>query len=281
MSTEPTTPPAASKPQPDWAMLVLFTLLAGAGLYSLEHAFSTQAKLNRQLVAQNAELKKQLTHIEAAQNNPQGAKLIAALERGVAKQSDTIAQLEARLAAAEKTVSAPAPVIEFTAPPAGDKETLQQFVALKKAVEKGAPFAVELRRANALPEVAAIHERIAPFAAQGVAGESALREQLEAWLADHPATITVEDPKLAPINKHLSGLLTIRRKQLTEDAYATLRAQAASGASLALLRTSIEELPEEARAALAPIPEQLSARLSALAALAAAEQALLTDEPAR
>ena len=278
MSTEPapTTRTTPTRTTPDWALVLLFALLAGALIYSLYYAFASQAAVNRQLAGQNAALLKRLATLEDAQGQSVKASTLNGLKREITQSRATIDTLQARLQTVEKTTSAPAPVIEFSAPAAGNKETLQQFLALKTAVASGQPFARELSLVASLPEVASVQERLKPSATSGVQSETALRDALDTWLEQHPATVTVEDPALEGFNTRLKGLLSIRRKQaVAVDAYAVLRAQVEAGATIDLIITSVRDLDDDARAPLASWLEKATTRQAAIAAVTAAEMALL------
>jgi hypothetical protein len=272
METSPASTPAQ---QPNWPLLLLCALLAGAAVYALYHAFASQAAFNQQLARQNAELKKRVARLEAVQSTHVKTTMLDALKAEIAENSSAQQALIARLAAVEKTVTAPAPVIEFAAPVAGAMETLQQFVALKTAVEKGVPYSAALATASAIPEVASIREVLEKSAQQGVASDSKLRDALSSWLEAHPATIVVEDPQFADLNARLKGLLSIKRKQQApSDPYAILRKQLEAEASLDLLITSATDLPSEARAPIADWISQATERQAAIAALRAAETTL-------
>lgn len=268
------TTPIPPRRQPDWALVVLFLLLAGAAVYAIYYAFATQATLNRQLAAQNLALAKRLTTLEAVQRSSVKADMLEALKTALAESHATIGTLESRLALLEKTASAPAPTIRFTTT-ATETETLSQFLALQRAVEKGDPFTDEWLAASTTPEVASVKERLEPLAATGVLSEQTLRDQLATWLEEHPATVIVPDATLDRFNHRLKGLLTIRRKEAAPvDAYATLRTQVAAEASLDLLITSVAALPDEAAAPLGDWLAKARTRQEALTALHAAAMAL-------
>lgn len=273
MSTEPTPTP---QPKPDWALLMLFALLAGGAVYALYYAFTAQSVLNHKLSNQNRSLTKKLAVLESVQNTSVKTDMLAGLEQQLAESRGTIATLEARLASVEKTAAAPAPVVEFTPPAAGETETLQQFLALKTALEQGQPYAQELQFASALPEVKTVSEQLKPAAENGLVTERELREALADWLEEHPAVVVVEDPKLESFNAKLKGLLSIKRKQAAPvDDYAALRAQVVAEASLDVLLTSARALPDASREPLETWINTAAERQSVIAALRAAETALL------
>lgn len=278
MSTEPTPTPNRT---PDWAVIALFALLAGAAIYTLYNAFVAQADLNRRLQADHRTLAAQFDTLKAAQARGDASAKITLLEQQLADSQRSVATLTERLAVLEKTASMPAPTIQFTAPPATDTALLQRFTALKQAVGSGAPFAPALEKAASIAEVAAIRERLAPFAAEGIASESQLRDQLDMLLTQQQPPAPAEAPEFARLNDTLKGLLHIRRAQpAAHDPYATLRAQSEAGASLDVLRVSVGELDDAARAPFAAWQTRAQTRLEALAALTAAEMALTTPQPA-
>jgi len=273
METQPTPLP---RKRPDWAVLTLIALLIGGLLFVLYNLIASQNFVNRQMGLQNMDLHKRLGKMEAVEETNVKSSMLDELKQTISENEATIATLTARLDTVEKTTSAPAPNISFTAPAAGEKETLQQFIALRMSVEQGQPFAAELGLASALPEVTDIAEQLRPHAEKGVATETDLRDTLDGILEAHPATVTVEDPKLEAFNSKLKGLLTVRRKQpAAVDDYAALRAQSEAEATLDILVTSVRDLPEAAGKPLAEWLAQATARQSALTALKAAEMAIL------
>jgi|GEM_PF-5614003 len=272
MSTEPAPTPTK---QPDWPLLILFALLAGAAIYALYFAFASQAALNAQLAQRNETLVKRLATLEAVQSTSVKSEMLDGLKTELAASHEAITQLTLRLESVEKTASAPAPVIQFTAPAAGEKETLQQFVALRTALDKGTPYTKELVIASTLPEIASVREQLEPSAANGLVTERELRDLLGEWLEEHPATVLVDDPKFNTLNTKLKGLFSIRRKQSAPvDPYATLRAQVESEASLDVLLTTARAIAPEAREPLDVWIETATSRQSVIAAIRAAEAAL-------
>lgn len=271
MSTEPT---PTSRTTPDWAMLALLALLAGGAVYALYDAFNAQSQLNTQLAKQNRELKARLTRLESVQQTSVRIDALRDLEKKLAASHAEIGQVTDRLAAVERTATAPTPTIAFRAPAMGDSVTLQRFLALREAVAEGRPYRTEWEAARSLPELDDVATSLDSTATDGVATEADLRESLVQWLEEHPATVTVEDPQFADFNARLKGLFTVRRKQAAPaDPYDTLRA-IAPHASLDMLMGEVAALPEDARAPLADWLARADARRNALRALDAVSQAL-------
>jgi hypothetical protein len=279
MSTETPVPspkpaPARSSSQLPGLLVLLATTAAGG--YLLYTAYAAQAQFNHQLVEVNQALEARITELEGAIASAPGSDVLNAMQSELADRKQQISTLESRLATIEKTTSAPAPVIEVTPPPAGNKETLQQFLSLKQAVEQGVPYAKPLAQLTALPELKDILKALDAHAQTGVATDTALRDELARLLEQQTATEQPDAPEYKDINDTLRGLLRISRKKpaAPTDPLTSLRAQTENGASLDVLITAVGSLSESTKASFQLWLEKAKARQAALASLKAAETQL-------
>jgi hypothetical protein len=256
-------------------LLVLLATTAAGG-YLLYTAYAAQAQFNHQLVEVNQALEARITELEGAIASAPGSDVLNAMQSELADRKQQISTLESRLATIEKTTSAPAPVIEVTPPPAGNKETLQQFLSLKQAVEQGVPYAKPLAQLTALPELKDILKALDAHAQTGVATDTALRDELARLLEQQTATEQPDAPEYKDINDTLRGLLRISRKKpaAPTDPLTSLRAQTENGASLDVLITAVGSLSESTKASFQLWLEKAKARQAALASLKAAETQL-------
>lgn len=275
MSTEPTAPAATATPRtPFWVMLLVMALafvISGIVLFGI---FRQQIRVNQQLHAELVTLAKRIKGLEGAQRfgtaQEKTDKAFAELHDTIAAREAQIEELTQRIAALEKTTTAPAAVVEITPPPAGNTETLAQFLALKQAMEAGEPFAAPLAPLVNLPALQSLLPDLKATAEQGLTSEAALRAQLLPLLA---VPETPADADMNAVNKRFGGLLHISRKPAV-DPYAALRAQAENGATLDVLLHAVDGLSEEARAPLAEWYKAADRRQSLLAKLRAAETAI-------
>lgn len=257
-------PPPSSTSKTDWPLLILLAVLAAGGVAALYRAFTIQDAHQRYLLAQVRLLQKKLGEDEQ--------------RLAAANSQNDVALLADRVAVLEKTTQAPAPVITWQTSNPG--EAIARYHALHDAVAAGRPYTAELAPLHDLPQLAPVMSVLQAHADQGVVSEEQLRAQLDQLLAAQvPANVPpADDARLAKLNERLKGLISVHRTPpAVADAYATLRTEMASQASLPVLIQSVQSLDDAARAPFAAWLEAATARQTVLDDLTAA---FATPKPA-
>ena len=115
---------------------------------------SLNASLQSESATLAAKVKELESALQAAKEQAVDASAFASLSGELSAAQAKSAALEERLVTLEKTVTAPAPVIEVGAAPAGETETLQRFLKLQAAISDGRAYTSELSEVATLPELA-------------------------------------------------------------------------------------------------------------------------------
>ena len=184
-----------------------------------------------------------------------------------------IASLATRVAALERSEKSTAAAVAERPTTQADPAARLAFAAeaLNSAVERGAPYAAELRTAKSLAPDAGVLAPLEPFAASGVPRAQVLAQELSALvpaLTDAAGAAPTNDTFLGKLQAHAEKLVRIRPLEETPgDDPATVLARIdikAARNDLPGALAEIEKLPPPARAKATAWADKAKARVAAI-----------------